>query len=34
MDIQHEIDELASIIEEKTDRYFELLAIKEEYEGN
>ena len=33
MDIQHEIDELASIIEEKTDRYFELLAIKEEYEG-
>ncbi|MBR6288982.1 MAG: ABC-F family ATP-binding cassette domain-containing protein, partial [Acholeplasmatales bacterium] len=32
MDIQKEIDELSIVIEEKTNRYFELLAIKEEYE--
>ena len=34
MDIQKEIDELSIVIEEKTNRYFELLAIKEEYELN
>ncbi len=34
MDIQKEIDELSKIIEDKTNRYFELLAIKEEYDEN
>ncbi len=34
MEIQEKIDKLSSIIEEKTNRYFELLSIKEEYDEN
>lgn len=32
MDIQKEIDEITAILETKTNRYFELLEIKEKYE--